>query len=402
MKQIRILFSVLSLLMTLTAQAQGVRVVRGAIVDANGLPIRTAVIVTDTKMKFLPRQDGTFEMKVPSTSRSVTISANGYIPVTRSIDGSYMMVRMEVDMEAIRRAEEEARAQEAQLLRAEQERQAALEKARRDSISAVEKARKDAEAQAKAEEDARIKAEKERLDAIEKARRDSIATVEQARKEAEAQAKAEEDARIKAEKAEEAAKVKAAKKEARQQKDAAYDERFRNKGLEHSIDVQYSYSLGKCQVFYKYSGLREYGNLHPFELDYTISWRFNRMVSLGVGAGALFHAKSITIKNDQFDPAYGNFKESRWDVPVFANVKFTPLRTRVRPLVCGSGGYYILSKTVLWEGGVGVDIRASRRVAAHLILSVRSTPYPYFNNEDPKSAGYKGAISPAVKLGISF
>ncbi len=391
MKQIRILFIVLSLLMTLTAQAQGVRVVRGAIVDANGLPIRTAVIVTDTKMKFLPRQDGTFEMKVPSTSRFVTISANGYVPVTRSIDGSYMMVRLEVDMEAIRRAEEEARAQEAQLLKAEQERQAALEKARRDSISAVEKARKDAEAQAKAEEAARFKAEKERLDAIEKARRDSIATVEQARKEAEAQAKAEE-----------AAKVKAAKKEARQQKDAAYDERFRNKGLEHSIDVQYSYPLSKCQVFYKYSGLREYGNLHPFELDYTISWRFNRMVSLGVGAGALFHAKSITIKNDQFDPAYGNFKESRWDVPVFATVKFTPLRTRVRPLVSGSGGYYILSKTVLWEGGVGVDIRASRRVAAHLLLSVRSTPYPYFINEDPQSSGYKGAISPAVKLGISF
>ena len=255
MKQIRILFSVLSLLMTLTAQAQGVRVVRGAIVDANGLPIRTAVIVTDTKMKFLPRQDGTFEMKVPSTSRFVTISANGYVPVTRSIDGSYMMVRLEVDMEAIRRAEEEARAQEAQLLKAEQERQAALEKARRDSISAVEKARKDAEAQAKAEEDARIKAEKD----------------------AEAKAKAEETA-----------KVKAAKKGDRQQKDAAYDERFRNKGLEHSIDVQYSYSLGKCQVFYKYSGLREYGNLHPFELDYTISWRFNRMVSLGVGAGAVF------------------------------------------------------------------------------------------------------------------
>ena len=126
------------------------------------------------------------------------------------------------------------------------------------------------------------------------------------------------------------------------------------------------------------------------------------MVSLGIGAGALFHAKSITIKNDQFDPAYGNFKESRWDVPVFATVKFTPLRTRVRPLVSGSGGYYILSKTVLWEGGVGVDIRASRRVAAHLLLSVRSTPYPYFNNEEPQSAGYKGAISPAVKLGISF
>ena len=126
------------------------------------------------------------------------------------------------------------------------------------------------------------------------------------------------------------------------------------------------------------------------------------MVSLGVGAGALFHAKSITIKNDQFDPAYGNFKESRLDVPVFATVKFTPLRTRVRPLVSGSGGYYVLSKTVLWEGSVGVDIRASRRVAAHLILSVRSTPYPYFINEEPQSAGYKGAISPAVKLGISF
>ncbi len=401
MKLKRIFLIVLPLLLTLTAQAQGVRVVRGSVVNANGLPIKTAVIMTDTKQQFLPNADGTFEIKVPSASRSVTISADGYIPVSRNIDGSYMMVRMEVNMEAIKKAEEEARAQEAQLLKEEQERQAALEKARRDSIAAIEQARKDAEAQAKAEEAARIKAEKERQAAIEKARKDSIAiiekaikdslaTAEQARKDAEAQAKAEE-----------AAKVKAAKKEARQQKDAAYDERFRNKGLEHSLAVSFAYPLYIDDVFYTYSGRREYRSLHPFELDYTLAYRINRYVSVGAGAGVLFHAKSITIINDSFSSVYGDFKEKRWDVPVFAAVKVTPCRSRVRPLVGGRVGYYILSKTILWEGSVGADIRMTRRASANISIGARSTPFPIFHEAEEK-AWYSAAPAPTIKVEFSF
>ena len=317
------------------------RFVNGIVQDEDGNPFPGVVITADSGETYKPDAEGKFEIYVPAMCRVLTFSAPYYIREEMEVDGSFLLVKMRYDK------------------------------------GAKERERKEAEAKAKAEEEARIKAEKERLAAEEKARQ-----------EAEAKAKAEEEARIKAE-----------RRAVRQQKDSTYNARFRNKGLEHSIDFIYAYQFGDSEVSYKYSGFREYKALHPFELDYTLSWRFNRIVSLGAGAGVLFHAKSVSIKNDSFNPQYGEFKEKRWDVPVFATIKLTPLRTRVRPVISGTGGYYILSKTPLWEGGVGIDARISRRAAVRMLVSVRPTPYPYFQ---PQKSGYKGAISPALKFGLSF
>ena len=467
------LLTVLSLLFAVAAQAQNVRLVRGSVVAESGAPLANAVITAENGEKFSPEKDGSFEIRVSSLCRELTFTADGYMQVKRAIDGMYMLVKMAVDIEAEKRAkaEEEAR------IKAEKERLAVIEQARRDSLAiaeqarkdslaalekarkeaeaqakaeqlarekaeqerlaAIEKARKEAEARAKAEEEARIKAEKERLAAIEQARRDSLARVEQARKdslaaleqarkEAEARAKAEEEARIRAEqerlaaieqarrdslavverqRKEEAARAlaqkKAEAKALRQEKDAAYNEKYRNKGIEQSVDVSYAYPINKCEVYYHYSGRREYGSLHPFELDYTLSYRINRIVSIGAGAGLLFHAKSITIVNDSFSQAYSEFKERRLDVPVFGSLKLTPARKSVRPVIGGSIGYYVLSRTLLWEGDLGAEFRISRRAAAHLLFTVRSTPYPYFS-ESEGTARYRAAVSPGVKIGFSF
>ena len=460
------LLTVLSLLFAVAAQAQNVRLVRGSVVSESGSPLANAVITAENGEKFSPEKDGSFEIRVSALCRELTFTADGYVQVNRAIDGMYMLVKMAVDIEAEKRAAAQAKAEEEARIKAEKERLAAIEQARRDSLAiaeqarkdslaalekarkeaeaqakaeqlarekaeqerlaAIEKARKEAEARAKAEEEARIKAEKERLAAIEQARKDSLAALEQARKEAEARAKAEEEARIRAEKErlaaieqarrdslavaerlrkEEAARAlaqkKAEAKALRQEKDAAYNEKYRNKGVEHSVDVSYSYPLNKCEVYYHYSGRREYGSLHPFELDYTLSYRINRIVSIGAGAGLLFHAKSITIVNDSFSLAYGEFKERRLDVPVFGSLKLTPARKSVRPVIGGSIGYYVLSRTLLWEGDLGAEFRISRRAAAHLLFTVRSTPYPYFS-ESEVTARYRAAVSPGVKIGFSF
>ena len=398
------LLTVLSLLVAVAAQAQNVRLVRGSVVTEAGVPLANAVITAENGEKFHPEKDGSFEIRVSFLCRELTFTAEGYESVTRTIDGMYMLVKMAVDMTAEREAEAQARAEEEARLKAEKEaiakamaEEEARLKAEKDAKKAAEaqakaeeeariKAEKEAEAKAKAEQQAREKAEKERLAAIEQARRDSIARVVQAQKDAEAQALAQKKAEAKA---------------IRQEKDAAYNEKYRNKGIEHSVDISYSYPIQKCEVYYHYSGRREYGVLHPFELDYTLSYRINRIVSVGAGAGLLFHAKSITIVNDTFSPVYGDFKERRLDVPVFGAVKITPLRKGIRPVIGGSAGYYLLSRTLMWEGDLGAEFRISRRAAAHILLSVRSTPYPYFD-EYEGFACYQPAISPAVKIGFSF
>ena len=411
MRRILILGGILLLAIPSLGYAQSQRLVRGYVMDENNRPLPEAAVSVDGKTFVRVSEDGSFSINVSYMIPSITAYCDDYLPSEKKIDGSYMIFKLAVDAEAEKdrmAAEEKARKDAEAKAKADE---AARVKAEKDRLAAEEKARKDAEAKAKADEAARVKAEKDRLAAEEKARKD-----------AEAKAKADEAARVKAEKdrlaavekarkdaeakaiADEAARAKAEKKAVRQQKDADYDARFRNKGLEHTVDVSYSYPLYKFDLMYTYSGYREYGTLHPFELDYTLSYRINRYVSVGAGAGVLFHAKSFTIVNDSFSSVYGEFKERRLDVPVFATVRLTPCRSAVRPVIGGSAGYYILSKTLLWEGDLGVEFRMSRRASAHLLLSARSTPYPYFReiSETAGEAGYFPAISPAVKIGFSF
>ena len=290
--------AVLSLLFVVAAQAQNVRLVRGSVVTEAGVPLANAVISTENGDKFHPEKDGSFEIRVSSLCRELTFTAEGYETTTRTIGGMYLLVKMAVDTAAEREAEAQARAEEEARIKAEKEaiakakaEEEARIKAEKEAQKAAEaqakaeadariKAEKEAEAKAKAEQQAREKAEKERLAAIEQARRDSVARVEKARKDAEAQVLAQKKAETKA---------------IRQEKEGAYNEKYRNKGIEHSVDISYSYPIQKCEVYYHYSGRREYGVLHPFELDYTLSSRINRIVSVGAGAGLLFHAQSITI-----------------------------------------------------------------------------------------------------------
>ena len=376
--------------------AQNQRMVKGFVMDENNRPLPEASVSVDGKNYTRVAEDGSFAINVSYMIPSITAYSEGYLPEEKKIDGSYLIFKLKVDVQAEKdrlAAEEKARKEADAKLKAEE---SAREKAEKDRLAAEEKARKEAKAKEKAEEAAREKAEKDRLAAEERVRKEAEAKVkaeeavrEKARKEAEANVKAEELARVKAE-----------KKAIRQEKEDAYNSTFRNRGIEHSIAVSYAYTLDECRVEYVYSGYREYRTLHPFELDYTLSYRFNRFVSVGVGVGFLFNAKSISIVNDSFSSRYGDFKEHRMDVPVFASVRFTPLRTRIRPFISGSVGYYVLSGTIMGEGDLGADIRLGRRSSIQVGLMVRTTPYPFLSVA--KEAGYYPCLSPGVKLGMVF
>lgn len=172
------------------AVAQGGRAVRGVVLDTKNRPIENAnVMAVGADESFKCGKDGNFIITVPTYTREVEASMEGYITETLEIDGSYLMFKLKVDPNYAKVKEQErinAEKREAEVA-------AAKAKAEEEARIAAEK---EAIAKSKAEENARIAAEK----AIEAER---IA----AEKEAIAKAKAEEAARIAAERAVEAERI---------------------------------------------------------------------------------------------------------------------------------------------------------------------------------------------------
>ena len=341
------IFLVILFLLTspfLSCYAQDLIIVRGEVTDTQGKPLKELLIKTPQGIEYHLKNVGQFEILVPSNCRYLTFHSPLYYDFKKEIGESFLEVVMIYEGDEV--YQQKKKEEELERMRVEQEQKTAEKKAEQERKAAEKKA-------------------------------------EQERKAAEAKANKE------------------ARGLVREEKNAVYDSLYRNRGIEHSVDISYSYPLLKCDVMYAYSGYREYGNLHPFELDYTLSYRINRLISIGGGFGGLIHAKSITIVNDSFSSVYGDFKEKRFDIPVFASFRLTPCRSRVRPMVGGAIGYCFFSKTLFWEGNLGADIRMTQRLSAHFCLSVRSTPYPYFK-EVEGTAGYEAAISPAFKVGFSF
>ena len=348
-------------LLTTGVSAQNMRLVRGSIVDESGKPKSDVTIKDDAGGEYSPEEDGTFVLQIPSKCKALFFEADKYSREIIPIDGSYMRVRMKKDPKVANqeRLEADAKAQ-----------------ARRDSLLAIEQARREAEEKAKAEEEARIKAEQEHLAAEERAR---IA--------AETRARLEEEARIRAE-----------KKAERHAKDSIYNKKFKNKGLEHTFSVSYASQIASCEMVYIYSGVRTYKSLHPFEFDYTLSYKVGRVFSVGVGAGFLFHSKSVSIINDQFCGSWAGFKEKRFDVPLFATLKLRPCRSAVRPIIAASGGCYLLSGCPIGEGCLGLEFRMNRSAAIAVSGFVKTLPYP---DMDAKKK-YGAVASAGAKVEFSF
>ena len=427
MRRFFALWAALLLCFSLYAQT---RMVKGMVVGENDAPLSGVRVYTTIGEETTTGPDGKFAFSVAFRSRSVFFELTDYVKAEKEIDGSFLLVRMRIDKDEVAR-KEKARKEAEEKARKEAERQEqerlAAEHAAVLAAARAEKARLAAEEQARKEEEARLKAE---ADAKAKAERERLAAEEKARKEEEARLKAEAEAKVKAEraallaavkaekerlaaedkdrkekesrlKAEAEAKARAERKAANQAADKAYDERFKNKGFEHNVDISYSYQARKGNVAFVYSGFRDYGSTHPVELDYTLSYKFNRLVSVGVGVGALYHLKSLSIIGDDYIPAYASFREKQFDVPVFANVKIRMLRSNFRPLISLQGGYYCMSGVFYGEAGLGCEYRVTNGLSLHLIASVRTCPWPYFS-EESGYAKYEMSVSPCIKLGVSF
>ena len=358
MRRLIVLWAAFLLSVSLYAQT---RMVKGMVVGENDAPLSRVRVYTTIGEETTTGPDGKFAFSVAFQSRSVFFEFSDYVKAEKEIDGSFLLVKMRIDKDAVARKE----------------------KAKKE---AEEKARKEAERQ----EQERLAAERAAIIAAAKAEKERLAAEEKARKEEEARLKAEAEAKAKAE-----------RKAANQAADKAYSERFKNQGFEHCVTVSYSYQLSKGDVAFVYSGFRDYGSTHPVELDYTLSYKFNRIVSVGVGVGVLYHLKSQSIVGDDYISAYSSFREKQIDVPVFANLKIRLLRSHIRPLISLQGGYYCMSGVFYGDAGLGCEYRVNKRLAMHLIASIRTCPWPKFV-EEQGFAKYEMSMSPGVKLGVSF
>lgn len=128
----RFILSVICVMVATAAIAQNERVIKGSVYNENSEPIAGATIQASGN-SFETKSDGSFVITVPSNTIEITASAEGYLPLTLEIDGSYMVFDLEVDKkyraakEKERQAAEKAAAEEA--AEKEKERQAAEKRA---------------------------------------------------------------------------------------------------------------------------------------------------------------------------------------------------------------------------------------------------------------------------------
>lgn len=91
-----------------------------------------------------------------------------------------------------------------------------------------------------------------------------------------------------------------------------------------------------------------------FEISTSHGYQFNPYVFLGVGAAIHFmpeyNTKGMDIALDS--------RDSKTDIPVFANAKFNFSKAKVAPFIDGKVGYYVTN-----NGGLYYNVSAGCRIA---------------------------------------
>ena len=381
--------SLLVLVMVATAaMAQGGRVVRGTVLDSDNRPIANATVsAVGAEDSVATGSDGSFTITVPTYTREVQASFEGYHSMKLEVDGSYLMFKLKADSNYAK-TKEQARiaAEQAAIANAKaaaQARIAAEKRAEAERLAAEKKAEDERIAKEKAAEQARIAAEKE----------------------AAAKVKAEEDARIAAEKraeaeriAKEKAEIAAANKEKR---DALKMEIAKHiKGYESYVNVSYNMMSNNES----YAGV-----------DYIGGYRINNNFFLGAGVGA--NAQIIEPPYNRLGPIVIDesvvLSHGAFYFPVYAHFRAQLLNRRCTPFLALSTGYNIslpdsfdLELTsinynpsgVFINPQVGVTYRIKPKLSIYCAAGFNASIIP----ECIDNTGYSATIKQNFKYGINI
>lgn len=403
--------------------------VTGVVENVSGDPISgVTVYAVGTRITAQTDSKGYFELMIPSTVRYVRAQKSMYVPKNVAVRSSIKIV-LERDHEAVEKASAEKAAtaektrMAAERVRAEEQaRTRAAEAARAqaisDSLALVEKVRLEQEARFRAEVEAREIVIRDSLllaeitrheaearafeEAGRQAVRDSLAAVEaRALFVRDSIAAAEAKAIFVSDSI--AIALEQQKRDARKAAEDKYNSRFKNHGIESTIEFGYVYQLAKGEIRYLYSGYRQISSMHPLFVDYTCSYRFNRSFSMGIGVGYIYNLKSIVIINDQILGMDDGWNEKRFDLPVFLAIKTRFGRYSVRPIIDCKGGWYPITNTIFMDAGLGVEFRLSKGTALNLTASLRSTPLINIDyNVNHSESKYYPCWSPCARIGFAF
>lgn len=436
-----IILTFLCATLSLMCMAQAERAVNGVVLDEKGLPVEGAVIQpVGTDWKFNAEADGTFMILVPHYVKELSVGLPGFLSQTLEIDGSYLVFKLKVDKgyaQAKAKAEAEAKEEAERRARAEEAARIAAEKAAREAEEArLAAERKAAQEASRAEEAARKAAEK----AAREAEEFRLAAEKKAAQESAAQARSEESSRLAEEKraAREAASIAKAEKVAdRKAAIDAYNAKYKNKGLVHTLELSYVLYTGDpsegYDVLYENFDRLKYRSLHPVELKYTFGYRFNNWFSLGLGAGVHYQLVNLYTYGDKFAPIYRGTEKyyTPINIPVFLNTRLYMSRGKFQPMLSLSGGVYVpllltpgVTAKLLQENsfrhmiyplldvGAGLNVRLGKSSNMYFLVSVGTTPFGSFIEEEPE--GYNewdtniylhpqsGRIDPSFKVGFTF
>lgn len=205
-------------------------------------------------------------------------------------------------------------------------------------------------------------------------------------------------------------RIKAEKRAKRMALDEQYNQKYKNIGFVHSLELAYGYQFGKDDVVYENLGYREFGNLHPIELSYTLTYKFHYLVSVGMGTGVQYQCINLCRYQDVFEPSYSDYESfTPINVPLFINTKVYLTRGKCQPVISLSGGIYLPNCEGLFDVGFGANLRLSRLANMYFLLSCRTTSYCDFReypaNEDrPAFFAYypKPAWTPTFKIGFTL
>lgn len=383
---IKRILTIVFVLIPFAVSAQNLRVVRGAVFNADGVPLPEAKIAHEgNRQGEKVEQDGSFLIHIPYNMKEVTAICEGYLPMTLEVDGSYMAFRLKVSRKASSKSKHTA---------AEPAKPAPAVKAEPQPAAPVQTT----PVQTKPEVKEEVKTEPKRVAQPAPVETRPIETKPVEAKPVESKPAVKEEPKKTV-----AAEVKSDVKKVAKPKPAS-------RGLINSFELSYNMQFASGRsVILKNIGHYQYSSVNPVELNYLIGYQFNNWLALSFGTGVSLDTFNLNNLGYQISNIYSDIENySTLRIPVFLNMKTFFTEGKVQPMaslsvgaMSGSVQNFMQGWNMTAELGVGCNFKLGKS-NFYALASGKLMPMPVFEIERVSSSRVKGSYQSANTLGASI
>lgn len=380
------ILTIVFVLIPFAVSAQNLRVVRGAVFNADGVPLPEAKIAHEgNRQGEKVEQDGSFLIHIPYNMKEVTAICEGYLPMTLEVDGSYMAFRLKVSRKASSKSKHTA---------AEPAKPAPAVKAEPQPAAPVQTT----PVQTKPEVKEEVKTEPKRVAQPAPVETRPIETKPVEAKPVESKPAVKEEPKKTV-----AAEVTSDVKKVAKPKPAS-------RGLINSFELSYNMQFASGRsVILKNIGHYQYSSVNPVELNYLIGYQFNNWLALSFGTGVSLDTFNLNNLGYQISNIYSDIENySTLRIPVFLNMKTFFTEDKVQPMaslsvgaMSGSVQNFMQGWNMTAELGVGCNFKLGKS-NFYALASGKLMPMPVFEIERVSSSRVKGSYQSANTLGASI